>query len=600
MQANTIKIMKHQLQSIFTGGDLLLIVPPFGSLHDVAFGPHLLQALAGQHGYKADILYLNLLLASAIGVEQYDEIYNAPESWLLGERLFARCAWGPEWEQYLPLAQTCAAFLTDSAATIAALDYPVVGCTAMIGQVNASAVLLAGIKQQRPQVVTLIGGGACEGEMAEGVASLNASIDYIFSGESEQTFPEVLQWIAGKMPAIQKTGKTPAILYGSPYAELDRLPLPDYQMFFNQYTRWIGQPSPRKIKIWYESSRGCWYGQKSRCRFCSEHQPYRHKSAQTVAQDLRRINQDFPGYMVCMADVNLPRSYHQDLLPHIGRQNEAPFYAYQVKTDLSLSDLMQLKQANIKAVLPGIETFSTPLLRLMNKGVNARQNLLFLRHARSLGIYCDWLLLWGFPGDRADMYTEVLRILPLMRHLQPPRRASPMFLARFSTYFEERQSYNLRHVRPWEAFYQVFPPEAQIEKLAYWFQAKYPSEVCEDSQIIRAIQAEVEHWKRAWRTSRLALLPYADGYVILDTRHLEEQEKTYFLTQAQAQHIMTCREYEPSAELDRALEQHLGVVVDDWYVPLVTAKPELLIQFESSKISALQDGKKIHSMKGNF
>lgn len=580
-------IMKHQLQSIFTGGDLLLIVPPFGSLHDVAFGPHLLQALAGQQRYKADILYLNLLLASEIGVTRYDKIYDAPEPWLLGERLFARCDLDAEWEQYFSLKQACTTLLADSAAAIAALDYPMIGCTAMIGQVNASAALLAGIKRQRPEIVTLIGGGACEGEMAEGIASLSAALDYIFSGESEQTFLEVLQRSAGKMPAFRDSsiGK-PAILYGSPYAELDRLPLPDYQAFFDQYSRWIGQPSPRKVKIWYESSRGCWYGQDSSCRFCSEHQPYRRKSAQTVAQDLRRISQDFPGYMVCMTDVNLPRSYHQDLLPHIGRQTEASFYAYQVKTDLSLFDLMQLKQANINAVLPGIETFSTPLLRLMNKGVSACQNLLFLRHARSVGIYCDWLLLWRFPGDTAAMYAEVLRLLPLIRHLQPPRRMSPMFLARFSTYFEEQQRYDLRHVRPWDAFYQAFPQEAQIEKLAYWFQADYPSEVCEDSQIIRAIQAEVEHWKRAWPTVKLVLLPYAEAYIIVDNRYGEHEKKTHFLTQTRVQTIMTCRKYEPSDEIAWALEQQLGVVVDDCYVPLVTAKPELLIQFDSSKISS--------------
>ena len=212
----------------------------------------------------------------------------------MGERLFARSASDQEWEQYFALRQTCTTFLTEAVSAITALDYPVVGCTAMIGQVNASVTLLAGIKQQRPEIVTLIGGGACEGEMAEGIASLNASLDYIFSGESEYTFPEVLQRSAGKMPAFRDSsvGK-PAILYGSPYAELDRLPLPDYQAFFDQYTRWIGEPSPRKVKIWYESSRGCWYGQDSRCRFCSEHQSYRRKSAQTATQDLQRISPGF-------------------------------------------------------------------------------------------------------------------------------------------------------------------------------------------------------------------------------------------------------------------------------------------------------------------
>ena len=36
----------------------------------------------------------------------------------------------------------------------------------------------------------------------------------------------------------------------------------------------------------------------------------------------------------------------------------------------------------------------------MKKGVGARQNLVLLRSARSLGMDVRWNLLWGFPGDR--------------------------------------------------------------------------------------------------------------------------------------------------------------------------------------------------------
>ena len=85
--------IKALIPSVLDRGDVLLVVPPFGSTTSSLLGPHILQAFAAAHGYNVDILYLNNLLAAVIGVKDYEKIAFAPFYWMLGERLFARSAY---------------------------------------------------------------------------------------------------------------------------------------------------------------------------------------------------------------------------------------------------------------------------------------------------------------------------------------------------------------------------------------------------------------------------------------------------------------------------------------------------------------------------
>jgi hypothetical protein len=226
MDVRKLKRIKEKILSVLRGGDILILVPPFGSSEDIALGPQLLQVLAEQNGCKTDVLYLNILLASITGSESYKHIYRAPEEWMLAERLFARSAYGlaplgkngrrrkayPPGDDnrqrqfdpgmYLQTERVCRAFLEEAAAVIAPLEYKIVGCTtAMTRQTNCSISLLARIKKESPETITIIGGSGCRGELAEGIASLSDHIDYIFPGESERAFPNFLQrWREKKLP----------------------------------------------------------------------------------------------------------------------------------------------------------------------------------------------------------------------------------------------------------------------------------------------------------------------------------------------------------------------------------------------------------------
>lgn len=607
------KNIKEHIFSVLEKGDILLIVPPFASIIDMSLGPHLLHALAREKGYKANILYLNMLLASILGIERYQEIHLAPKYMVLGERLFARSAYDlpplgrdadstadeamnvtgrPDavrlfyhtrdffnLDTYLGIEQKCNSFIHEAITAITSLDYKIIGCTTAIsGVTNFCVALLVGIKKHLPESLTIIGGSNCEGPKAEGIATLTPHIDYIFQGESETAFIDLLTAYSFRQLPSQR------ILAGKPVSSLDTLPLPDYEIYLKQTAYFLGKNTPGQPRIWYETSRGCWWTKKGRCSFCGVPlRESREKSVSKVAADMKMIEKSYPGRMLCMADDILPYSYQKELLPVITGKDEFPSIGYQVKAHFDLHDLVTLKKAKINAVLPGLESFSTHLLELMHKGITGSQSLLFLRNVCSVGIYCDWFMLWGLPGDKVSDYEEILQILPLIRHIQPPRDFMSIIFTPFAPYFENPSAYNIRDIRPWKVFYAVYPDHADIGKLANYYTGDFTCGSYEHPEIIEAIAAEITLWRENWKTCSLDMSHIMGAYVIYDKRDIFKKEKTHVLNFPQAKEVMTAGTYEDSEARKWALEEKLGVVLDSRYVPLITAVPELVLEFESSQ-----------------
>lgn len=610
--------MKHpddlqiQIRSVLQGGDILLLVPPFATAKNPVLGVHILQSLAEERGYAVDVLYLNVLLASVMGFERFEEISVSPFETLwrmLHERLFARSAYhlpplghtpqycaeealslsgdprqpiqfydvdGFDLEEYLRLETLCYRFVEDTVAALAPLHYQMIGCTVRMGQTNCSIALLNRLKQLHPDALTLLGGTNCKGELAQGMASLSSAVDYIFSGDSERAFDEFLEGFArGELP-------TERVLTGEPLLDMDGLPFPKDACFFEQTVTFRGQEALSQTARSYETSRGCWWGERRGCHFCSEREAFRLKTSFKVLKDFQQMGRDDQPPAVYMCDIAMPPVYHQEVFPKLLEEPQCPHIHYQAKANLDLRDLIRLKQANIEQFTIGIEALSSGFLKLMNKGVSVRQNLQLLRYARSLGLYIDWLLLWGFPGDRAEDYQETLALLPLLRHLQPPVTCLHLVLARFSTYFEHAPEFRIANIRPWAVYQMIYPAYADLEHLAYWFTGDYPCAAHEQPELIQSIVTEVERWKRVWKTSYLVLIPWNDGYAIFD--HREDTGNRQLLVEVErARALMKPAPYEDTEHQRWAIEARLGVLMDSWYVPLVTAEPDFLLQFEEEE-----------------
>jgi ribosomal peptide maturation radical SAM protein 1 len=599
--------------------DVLLIVPPFHVLKYPSLAVHLLQACGREAGFRVQVLYANILLASLIGEEAYAKICDAPGGSFAGERFFARCAFGlpplgrracqmfeadwvigpnKDWEirpdfdcydckapitlqELRRLEKYAEGYVDGVAMAVSEKRYGIVGCTTMFEQTAASAALLNRIKTLSKDTITILGGANCEGEMARGLASLPSGVDYIFSGESEVTFPKFVRAI---LAGFRPPGR---FLYGEPCRNMDALPTSTYMEFYEQRSRFLpANKVPGQTEILYETSRGCWWGQKHHCTFCGlneETTAFRQKSPDRVIEDLRTLLDTHPTRKVVTTDNIMPYTYFKTLLPRLADEFSGVAIFYEQKANLSLPQVLALKRAGITAIQPGIESLSSRLLTLMNKGVQARQNLMLLRYARAAGVYVDWNLLWGFPGDDVEAYEETLAILPLLHHLQPPRAMVHLSIDRFSPYFSKPAEFGVQTIKPLAGFYDFLPKGADIERIAYHFTAKYRCGAHDHAEVIHRLWQETGRWRAAWKqkggapNQDLRLFRNRGSFVLVDARDLWRKKRSYSLDEKEASALVTAGLCSESGLEAWALREKLAVIADNWFVPLAVAEPEVLL-----------------------
>ena len=510
--------------------DALILVPPFFELRYPSLGAHVLQACAQEAGLRVRVFYTNLLFASHIGIPSYTTLSQASLGTFLGERLFARAAYDvpPLGEQArmfaleriygtglastvyrddLPYAAYRVEVLKTEAQVpawveaagkyIAGLGIPVIGATTTFQQ-TTPAIALLGAVRRHAGVTTIIGGANCEGEMAEGIRSIAPFIDYVFSGESERTFPELLRGLArGEPPAGR-------IIQGKPCDEMDAIPPLDYDDYFEQRAMSLSRPDDAAVgraSVPYETSRGCWWGQKHHCTFCGlngEGMAFRSRSPDRVIDELRALATKYQPASVIMADNIMPYTYFSTMVPRLSTELPGLDIFYEQKANLPRERLLLLKHAGIQSIQPGIEALSSELLSLMRKGTTARQNIALLRDARGVGIKLAWGLLWGFPGDRPAWYEETLAILPLLHHLQPPAAFSALGLDRFSPYFNQAEQFGISNLRPYPGYADFLPAGAAVEKVAYHFTGAYNCAATEAPDLMRTVNQAVGAWQASW------------------------------------------------------------------------------------------------------
>ncbi len=607
---------ERELDTIVAPCDVLLIVPPFSGLERPSLAMHVLQACARDAGFSTSVFYANLSYAQWIGEQGYLSVCAMPPGWFIGERLFSRLAYdlpplGNDRGQHVadelrrlkhqgsiggpPLVlrelhameATAERWLRWLAPALLSTLPAVVGCTSSFEQTAAGIALLRALKQQRPDVLTVIGGANCEDAMGEGMAALSPYLDVVFSGESERAFVDVLNGLrAGCRP-------TQRIVKGEPCMDLDALPTPDFSEYYHQLDTFLPASSLKtkgKIFLPYETSRGCWWGQKSHCTFCgisSESMGFRKKSPDRVIADLRSLSASHPTDIVAMADNIMPQAYYQTLLPRLKAELPPLFIFYELKANMGLRHMRLLHEAGVREIQPGIEALSTGLLKLMAKGVTASQNIATLRHARALGTYVQWNLLWGFPNDELAHYEETLALLPLIRHLRPPRAFYPIVLDRFAPYFTRPGGFGIANLTPLAGYADVFPAGAAIDKLAYYFSGTFRSGSRDNPAVVAAIAHEVAAWRAAWYGGRQAppqlnVTRDGDRFLLEDTRTSGVEGRLETMDREQAVTALLSRPgYSMDPDIRRwALERKVAIDLDGGLVPLATASLDVLATLE--------------------
>ncbi len=381
------------------------------------------------------------------------------------------------------------------------LEADIIGYTSMFAQTIASISMAKRVKERNPAVIQVMGGANCEFPMGIEYVHHFDCFDAVFSGPGLVSFPKFVGHVyRGEMDAIHCINgvftlkntvsaitfpdnyplreKPGALIPNATIREVgDERPVNklldlDYDDFLDDYDRRFGREIEEPFIV-FETSRGCWWGQKSQCTFCGLNglgMNYRAMDAENALEFLDKLIKRYHGrveHFECVDNI-LPRFFTKEVFPYLNPPEDVSFF-WEVKANLKTKDLIGLAQGNVWEIQPGIEALNTSTLHLMKKGATAFTNVGLLRDAPMYSIDVLWYLLMGFPGEQEEVFLKYIEDFPRLVHLRPPVALVPVEYHRFSPYYDQAKEYGLE-LAPAKFYYTNYPlPEKVLYNLAYYF-----------------------------------------------------------------------------------------------------------------------------------
>jgi ribosomal peptide maturation radical SAM protein 1 len=529
---------------------VLLVAMPWHTLHtpSLALGLLVSAARASVPDVVVEDRYANLAWAERMmraGRPAGDyEVLGATVFLGIGEWIFSSALHGvPEWnvdafaavsrnfgghdrELVLNLHRDAPAYIEEQADRIVAEGWDVVGFTSTFMQNVPSLALAAALKRRRPGIRTIMGGCNLDGPQGAAVHATFPQIDLVVRGEGERAFPALVRALrdddAAALAAIpglchRAADGTSIVNPEGALLPINEVPRPDYDGYFGQLAE-----SPVSIvvrpSLVLEAARGCWWGEKHHCKFCGLNgsgMVFRSKHPDRVWDDLAHLVERHQTLDVVMVDNILDHRYFHSLLPRIAASDWDLRIHYEIKANLKPEQMRMLREARITHVQPGIESLSSRVLGLMDKGVSGPQNVATIREGQNQGLTVSWNHLYGFPGETDADYRSVIAQIPALVHLQPPSGAQRIAIERFSPYFNE-PGLGFDDKRPADFYPVLYGLEAErLRDLVFFFDAS-PHGIADDVEA--ALKDAIARWREDYPSSSLHAEETADGWVFRDRR----------------------------------------------------------------------------------
>ena len=387
---------------------------------------------------------------------------------------------------------------------------------------NVSSLLLArSLKDRDPSLRVVFGGANCDGPMGQALFDAFPWIDAVVQGEGELVVVDLAREILAGGEVSSRPGvlartarprgliRRPAPTAAEPQdrAPMDEIPTPDYDFYFEALaTCEFRDELLSKVRIPVETARGCWWGQKNHCTFCGlngSSMAFRSKSVDRALRDFTDLVSRYRCLDFTAVDNIIDLDYLSDLLPRLRDSGLDLNIFYETKSNLSKDQVRAMWESGIRRIQPGIESLSTPILRLMKKGVAAWQNVRLLKWAQQFGVDVDWNVLYGFPGEPAEEYARMSAVVPSLTHLGPPSCVR-MKVMRFSPYHQRPSDFGIRIDGPTPHYARLYPGTVRLEDLAYYFEFTYLDGRRPDDYT-GELQEAIAQWNRVHERNRGAL-----------------------------------------------------------------------------------------------
>jgi len=549
---------------------VLLLRMPWGLIDAPSLALGTLKAILARDGMACDVYELNVLFARQIGPNLYNLISSAGSTKFPGESFFTphyfdldpasfaqdhlrphfsglygylQESWGG-----LPglsenqLLKRCEALLVSEAPKFIErckeeIDwsrYDIIGFSLLFAQTLSSLCLARWIKDRYPKKKVVFGGPSCDGEMGYEMLRSFSPIDVVVMGEADLTVSRLMQALRSggaldEIPGIVFRRDGQIVRTPSPpvLTDLDGLPVPDFSDYFAG--KGLGPGGPLQRAVYFETSRGCWWGQKSLCSFCglnAKGLEFRRKSPDRALQEILGLAAMYGTKKLLAADTIIDMSYLQTLLPRLKEVNaqrpvgEHLEIFYEIKSNIKKEQMRLLMDSGICEVLPGIESFSDGILERMKKGATGIQQMQFVKWATELGLKSVYGILHSNPNDLAEDYREMEAQIDFVDHMIPPAYVTPIILDRFSAYWNHPEQHGIFRIRADRSYQISFPdPAIDHDRLAYRFEYDHADQ--QDSVLAAAMSScleRIRRWRDLYAPDRLIYEDLPGEVVIVDHR----------------------------------------------------------------------------------
>ena len=423
-------------------------------------------------------------------------------------------------------------------------SYDIVGFSVTFEtQLIAALAIARRLKARNPKGKVVFGGAACAREPGEAIAVCFPWVDVVCYGEGERVIVPLVRTLRanGSLEAVpgivwrRSDGHVERTPSPPPVVDLDQLPQPDYDNFVTALadSEWRAyQP-----KLFFEASRGCWWGQRKQCAFCGlnpDGLPFRKKSPARAFEDIRALYGRYTNARRLQGTDNIldTSSFGPVLtkLSKMEREEHRPLRIFlEIKPGITKKRLSALVAAGVDLVQAGIESFSDELLGVMNKGCSGLGQIQFLKWAAEAELLVTYNLIVRCPGERAQWYREMTELIPAIEHLRPPTNVTPMWLERFSPFHTSPERSAITGIRSKPHYGTLFRDlPIDVDELAYVFD--YDHESHSDPELVEAQRSfvrRVGQWQQDWTINQACFWDTGDSIRIVDHRNTEREVETF-------------------------------------------------------------------------
>jgi ribosomal peptide maturation radical SAM protein 1 len=554
---------------------IILVSLPWTSLTEPSLGLGIISACLAKEGIECRVLHLNLFLLEHIRPNTYYALANV---FALNDFLFS-CVIDPEitikqrnWlriktqellsfdmidqKEYGGLDAIVAKlielrqeiipnWLNRWADEIAASDATMVGFTCMFDQTIASVAMARLIKQKAPGKLIVLGGYAVRSPTGEAILRSFHEIDVVCTGEGEPVIVPLARASTGELPICE----VPSLIYRdasghlcysrpAPSVDMNTVPIPNYDDFYTDLQR-LEQDQNVVIEVDrlpIENSRGCWWGETKHCVFCGIHDEdmrYRYRDAVKVIENMDFLSGRYNNSSFRFSDYILPHQYYKTLLPELAARGRPYRITSEMKANVNYQQFKMLAAGGFDEVQPGIESFSSAILRKMDKGVTAIQNLHTLMLGKRLGIDVRYNILYGLPNDDEFETSEIVKLIPMLFHLEPPSTCLQIQVTRYAPLQTNPERFEIKPAEYEPSYDLIFSPSFiktsgfNLNDFCYYFERTFENSP-KLNRLYKQIDSLVIQWKTAQSRCKVLLCyeQIGESLHITDSRFTDEPAVT--------------------------------------------------------------------------